>query len=492
MKKIKKNYIWIFLFNIIYIVLTLCIFSSLTKINDYYSILIFLSWYGILTFMISISIYIYLVKEIFVPYVFFYISFFIFTFGQWFLFGVGAEYDYLFQNLFYSQFWNGSELIVIKSLELTIMSLFALNFGAEIYIMKRYNKIKKHKKVIKTQISYLDITGKLLFFISFIPTIYIKLHSLLVSRQLGYLGIYQNSITFPFFPILGKLTVFFIPSLLLMLVANKDNSKYRKIIISICLLYALVDLGIGGRSQAISILMVLILFLSIETKGKISIKKIFLIFSSMYFLLLISSAVAELRGLGNINIGDFIQSIINGNDSIINIIGELGFNLPLLTMITLVPTNVSYVYGVSYYAAFASIIPTFFDFTGIISKMNNIATEQWLTEYTNLDYGIGYSIIAEAYYNFGEFAIIIMFLLGFLFCKFLYLSIHDYESINGFEYYKKLVMFYFISTIPRRGFITFIDGWFYGIIVVSFIMFSLKVIKYKNKNIFKRMDYENK
>ena len=95
---------------------------------------------------------------------------------------------------------------------------------------------------------------------------------------------------------------------------------------------------------------------------------------------------------------------------------ELGGSVfPLFVMMNIVPSIEPFQYGKQYLLSFfAAIIPSAVDFTGIATKLTQDWSifEEWIKRYYGqYKFGLGFSLNAEAYINFGWLGIIAIFLL---------------------------------------------------------------------------------
>ena len=79
----------------------------------------------------------------------------------------------------------------------------------------------------------------------------------------------------------------------------------------------------------------------------------------------------------------------------------------------LVPSSYPFRYGMSYLVSLISWVPSFF-FSGIhpVTKWGELSS--WLQTALGMSYGPGYTMVAEAYLNYGEFGYIAMFVEGMI------------------------------------------------------------------------------
>ena len=93
---------------------------------------------------------------------------------------------------------------------------------------------------------------------------------------------------------------------------------------------------------------------------------------------------------------------------------------------------------------------------------------------TKYDFGVGFSVIAEGYYNFGFFAFVPIFLQSLLINWIFSRRINI--KYKNFSIYIKLILFYSLFTYPRRSFITLLKSLEYNILLVFVIIILMNAI----------------
>lgn len=149
------------------------------------------------------------------------------------------------------------------------------------------------------------------------------------------------------------------------------------------------------------------------------------------------------------------------------IIEELGFNFYSISFVNLfVPSSYDYQYGLSYIYSFLSLIPSTFDFWGV--KENIVNPTQWLllanhSEFGSLlDFGTGFSFIAETYMNFSWLGCVVSFIMP-LFLRNIF---GPYIVSNNWERYVRLIFIFILITFPRRSLVE-------SLVVVEYAIFFL-------------------
>lgn len=138
----------------------------------------------------------------------------------------------------------------------------------------------------------------------------------------------------------------------------------------------------------------------------------------------------------------------------LSVFKELGFScVPLLAVMKIVPTSESFFYGKGYaYSVVGGIIPSSLDFTGTISAITeraHVFENVWQTQYLPFDFGLGFSLNAESYMNFGWYGLISVFLICLVVLYFLN-KYQKYEEDEVFYKYVSCILLFAWSTLARR------------------------------------------
>ena len=359
--------------------------------------------------------------KLFVPYIVFLTAAYAFTFGQSFLdvFGFVDERRSLIRQcdiaeIYEAQFYTLLFMMVFHLGGLVSFKQNVLNnsfFNNQINILEQQS-IKK--------------IGVVLLIISTIPFIIKNIYSLMIVSTYGYIGLYDENLKIPGGAVITFFSDYFIPGMLCMLLASKRNRLKRMQIILTLALFVLVIMYCGGRSQGVVLVAIILLYYHNFIKA-LSLKKWVIV--GLLSILFVSSlsAVAHLRSGTRDN---YFTSVINyqsETNPFFETISEMGASMyPMARTISLIPSSEDYRYGATYAYAISSIIPNIGFWERHPAAINAMLSE-WLMEKDNLSYGPGYSIVAEAYINFGKMGFVAMFIIGFFFCKLL-------TSYNGNKY----------------------------------------------------------
>lgn len=434
-----------------------------------------ISLYGTIIFIILIVFWKYIGESIISPFIFFFTAFFLFQFGQCFLFIFDLDvYLKVFEEHSYNLILNGSYF--------TIISIQFFYFGACLPHLKKnhnYDQIS----VINNYSENLDAMKKVGWFLLILSApvkIYYTLIKTIASLKYGYMNLYSYQET----SILNEpkiytlLSPLFLVSFILLIISYKDNRIIMKRLIIGLLLFSFIDFLAGGRSLFIASVITVICMIHLFIK-RFSSRNIIIII--MIFLIIVTSVpfMAHWRLQEEKSAEGILESIqyIKTENPVISTINELGGSMaPLLYTIKAIPEFEGYKYGESYLASISSIVPNIFNFMGEVhpaAEKSHLA--QWLMGFYNMPQGPGFSMISESYYNWGYFGGIIHIFWGILFGVLLKIdgkSIIQKNPTRLFVVFATLILFF---TFPRGQSLDFFRNFTYYILG-CFILVKLYII----------------
>lgn len=251
-------------------------------------------------------------------------------------------------------------------------------------------------------------------------------------------------------------------------------SKNKKLRITIYLMFIFVCVAAmmtGGRTQGLVPLMALLVYINNYKDSKISknygkkvMKNLFLGigFCIIFFLIVyIAFARTQEGSTQQLGISGSIQAFLN----------ELGFNFTSLLFVMSSISLYSLKLGASYIGAFGALIPESLDITGFVKYyFNNISGSNWLQNtYGNVfGFGLGFSLIAESYYDFGNYGVLIILLLGLLVGR---LLVKDPSECSNWEKYIEIVLLLGFITVFRRDFYQLLKQVEYSIFFMALYLY---------------------
>jgi|GEM_PF-5285537 membrane protein len=224
---------------------------------------------------------------------------------------------------------------------------------------------------------------------------------------------------------LSSIALYYLTGIYLLALANKANKKKTLLILSYIVIRSSALFLIGKRGAAVPMFIALLWFyFSVFGKGKINVKRIILLIIIGYIGLAASLAVFDMRNNPNMGFGDLVQNISNSivkfevfSSSLMEFGGSLR---PLLEVMRFAENGqMDCVNGLSYVFSLFGIIPSGLrgPITDIGAQFNAIDVGVMLEKKVGLSYGIGYSLVAESYYNFGTYGFLTFIPFGFLLSK---------------------------------------------------------------------------
>lgn len=398
----------------------------------------------------------------------FLISYFLFTLGQPLLF--------LFnQTPSVNLFARVEPSTIIKAELYTIICFVSIYIGALLYFLLTRRKVKEiNYKPIEKQItlSLFRKLGIILFILTIIPTIYYLISRYQITETFGYGAIYNNLDRTLIFRISSFFSEYFTICLVMLIIGFKDYKKVSSLLILITILFSTAYFLVGERAFPTGIL-VGIMWFRYTIIQKVKWSTFIKIIIPILVLLLIYPIIGEMRNEGVITFSSIKSSATDQtqNNAIVESIGTFGYSMfPLVKTMELVPNNNSYQLGLSYIYALTTIIPNVFGGVHIGAQKSSLGT--WLMNELNMNSGPGYSIPAEAYYNFGLFPVGGMMILGIIFAWLLTIKPTDKDKF--IKIFFVLSFFIMNVTAPRSQFLGTVRDVFYLILPIGIIIIILK------------------
>jgi len=402
----NKKIIKILLINsYMFLALILSIFVYKTGFNqelsDYVFILAIVTIIQLILNLISLRI---TKIGIFSPIGIFVFFLYIFNFGQVFLKGFILKYTF---SIFDVSMYVGDNLF-IKSCNFCLVIIFLFMIGV---LISSINVSGKNIKDYHEQyFMYCKPIGYIFLMISLPFMLYIDINKIIVSISYGYhaLSIIHNPGYF------GFLSNMFLPAVVLLLFAYKENKFVTKLIFFTTIAYKTFAMLGGQRGYSMIFIIVLIYFYT-KSIQRMSLKSMVLFAGIVFFLLTTLNVLKSIRGVS----GKSLELIYSNyalaiqNNIIYKNLEEFGGTL-FTTSLSLkhFPDTFKYLYGSGYYLSLLTVFPN------IGGLLNSIVDKNWAIRLSSVTPGIGGSFIAELYANFGILSYIFAIIFGFLIGKF--------------------------------------------------------------------------
>ena len=409
----KNNYGYLLIYFLILLVSLLLIiaFPIDYLIENFDSSFIFVSWLVNIVFAFNLFITSKRTKNIMDFNNVFLLFLFLFCNGQTFLFSMGIPVE----DLTVFKVVNNTEMV-----HATIYFYFSMIFFQIGTLFTPVNSSDVYLKKIDDSklISSIKKVGFILMAVSFFPYISQLYTKLKGSILYGYSYLYNNSTqTTDSLSYLGK---FFIPSLLMLLFVFKNKKRTNRLILLFLFVLCGCNLIIGVRGDALSIIVILIIFQNTFVKKYEGAKfaKVILYICLISFMIPLFLTFRTVENKNFDTLSTTLKEEMFGEENfLVQTISELGYTVHSFVLTErVVPSVSAHKYGESYFASVMMIVPSFI--FGGYSFANKAALDIWLQKIHNMSYGPGFSLIAETYYNFGWYGgIISTFFLGLFFSK---------------------------------------------------------------------------
>lgn len=362
----------------------------------------------------------------------------------------------------------------------TMAFILCFHFGA--ILAAKPEKMKLHHSdpdKYALQLKAIKKVATPLAILSFPFYMYNTVIMMVVSMTMGYGAIYDGDIgTSTLFKLIGD---FYVPALISLFLVSQATGKRIWLIAIITVLTAVMPpLIIGGRSNAIIILAVL--FIVYSFFHKLSLKRVVIVGLSTYFIFVVFTAISGSRGKIHRDLASMTEQNDDKGNPALFTLSEMGGSLqPLMHCIGILPSKMDYKYGESYLYSITTIVPNmgFWKEHPATEKAN---LGNWLQDYLRINYGPGFSIVAEAYYNFGYFGCLMMLFLGWGFTKIYRLVSRSELMKNPIAFIIAVIFLFFTIKLVRNSFEFAVRAIFYYCLPMYWIMRYTyrKFIKGKN------------
>lgn len=405
------------------------------------------------------------------PYIVFLVAAYVFTYGQSFLSIIGKvnpEYD--LTDLFLPSSIMPAQLVTLMFLNFFHIGAMLSNKGnrrrinltMQSYERYRYNQVRGIRKV-----------GKLFLWISVIPYIVDRISVLLVVLSYGYTGIYMQEEKIGIFNIVNILSQYFIPGVLCLLLVETSKSR-RRLYVFLLVFEMCFWLYTGGRSNGVIIAAILLMYYHICVKP-IRFNQAVIVAVAGFFFVSLLGVIAETRSDSDADLSEAISKGFGDSNAFYAAVSEMGFSqYPMTATMELIPEMYDYRYGSSYFYALTSVIPNL-GFWDLHPAMKYGNMNAWLQNAMNLNFGPGYSIVAEAYANFGNFGFLVMLLLGY--CYGLIFNVNERNRKNPLLLVLSFIFCFLVIKTVRNSFLATVRSLFYYILPIYLIV----VYYYKGK-----------
>lgn len=318
-----------------------------------------------------------------------------------------------------------SDYTIIKTVFFTLSCLLVLCFAA----IESYDRSQRRMNIDDNEIEinseaednldlhYMRKIGGALFIISLFPMMYYWMYAGIIGRTLGYAEMKainatasRSSLIF----ICSLVSGWFLPSAYMLLISTKSNI-IRRFVELMLIIVAFLIFRAGSRYKVIEMLVAYILIdrYWLNRDGKADYKKYIAVAGVVYVV----STIIRLNRTGNSFTGLSSLSLLS------SILGDSGSTSMInCAALEFIPDKLEYGYGISFLYGIAAILPAALR-TALFPGFQTDITGDTLTKLSGVTWSsFGSSIIAESYYNFGIFSLVLMALYGVLLGKIVFIQ----------------------------------------------------------------------
>ena len=450
--------------SLLIVVVTLVLYNSLTYSDFGMQVL---GVVGIVQFAYSIFSWKKVTGSALNPYMVFLFSAYVFTFGQSFLNVFGKVTD----DRALTEMFLPSSIMPAQYLTLIFLNFFHIG---GLLSCKKHNQQNAANSQITlfdeqnrcNQVKGIRKAGRLFIIVSIIPYIVERVTIFYIVLVSGYGGIYEQQAKVGIFNIISILSQYFIPGVLCLLLVETSRRK-KWFYIAILLAEIGFWLYTGGRSNGVIIASVLLLYYHICVKP-IRLKQAIIIGIAGFFFVSTLGIISETRSASKSDMSAIVSDNMGSSNAFYSALSEMGGSMyPMITTMTLVPDRYDYKYGSSYFYSLTSVIPNL-GFWDLHPAMKYGNMNDWLQDAMDLNYGPGFSIVAEAYINFGSLGFLMMLVLGYCFGLIFNINIRD--KYNPLLLVLSFVFCFLIIKTVRNSFLATVRSVFYYILPIYLIV----------------------
>lgn len=400
--------------------------------------------------------------SLFDAYIVFITAFYAFNISQPILEGLGVDITY---RRLHEEFLSTQEYYCATFYSMLCLLFFHL--GALVEVEKRY---RTHVITMdaRRNINAIYKASILCIVISLPFYLYGLVQDYITVQVYGYVGLYEVESKSRIIDIIAD---FYTPSF----IAYYFSSLYKKkkIIIPLIIMVTTIfipPLILGGRSNAMIILAIIIVVYS--SFKKLSLKRVSIILSAIIIALFLMNVAGQLRQTQDKSLAAYEQMTKDKDSNpVVSTLSEMGWSMfPLGITTTAIPYKKSYDYGASFFWSAFSVIPNVGIWKEHPSKTHSAAS--WLNKYSGFSYGIGYSLIAECYNDFGPLCFVFIFFIGLWFTR-IFKNVSNWSAHNNpMKYVLSVLFLWFSIKCVRNGCDGMVRGAAYCILPL-FCMFKL-------------------
>lgn len=351
----------------------------------------------------------------FSPYLLFITFVFLFNYGQFILWALNIHYLGELGTTDFIRYMDRYTLLRIEII--SAISIMALHFGALLatfqYKWGNFDSASvDNMRSYDSYYSAFKLVSTPLLILSSLAVLYESYQDLEVALTYGYTAIYYGNDT-EINPFLKYISYMFFPSLIGKLIGDRFSVRSFMVVGGIFSVYMFINLLAGDRgSWAYNLPLLYWCYFTYRKKIKFQTGIKYLVCGSV--LLICTAILVKFRevGVGEIELHDMTEVLDDLSFVFIKPFFEMGQSARVLGILIQDELDINWNWGNTYIAA---VLSMFFPRVKVMFGYPDFYIDNWISQsYLNLtNYGVGFSITAEAFLNGGVFFFwIIMIVMG--------------------------------------------------------------------------------
>ena len=408
---------------------------------------------------------------------------FLFNYGQSFMWALGIHSDYeIGIRRLFSLLPPLNTQEIVASQMVSLMGLLAFHCGAVIINVRKNNGIPYTDKInIEKEYERKNALYRTSIFtviISGLCAIFEAIRIICVNSEYGYgASLYDTSNQYYRNNYIILLSYMFFPSLIGLLIGSEYKKKVVNFVYISFGIYSLLHIAGGDRGEWLYPLIILVWMHHIYC-NKLEFRKVVKYFTIGYIFLVFLVGIRNAR-LNGFSIETLFLAISAEKNPLSSAFFEMGQSMSVVGFFIRSGWHI-YPYGNTYILA-------------IFGMVTEKLIKLFIPEYTNIsawlsqDYlgiknsGIGFSLVGEAYENFGPYlSIISLFIMGVIFSRLFTFTIEEKN--------RSLIMFFKISTAyalinaTRNQLLTSLKLWTFSTGLILITLYVVTILKKQSKS----------
>ena len=466
----------------------LLLFCIITTNQEYW-----LNWLGIAIFFYAVMTWHWEKNDkIFSLYAIFFLFLLLFHYGDCIMWALGIDQDSgltVGKLLVYGSNLYMSKKDLVDTKWYICLSMLAFHIGALLFVKRKstyvngVDDIALQINVDKNKLdrSALYKAGCIVTAIVAPITIGLRISEVIIARQYGYSALYYSDMSTQSGYVQIIIYLFF-PGLIALLIGSDFSKKVVRTVVIIFGIYMCLGIASGDRGNWLYSLIILIWIFHQRKPARIStVIKLIVIGVIGIYLLQIVTLSRNYGGLSDLSLESFTEALSLDNSPIVDAFFEMGGSMGIVTIF--LKLGAVYPYANTYLTAILGAVSSrFLSFWGI----DFVLLADWLSqEYFNLNYGLGFSMIAEAYVNGGYIGgLIYMCILGAIIGKLLAMCRDSWDMQNNpVKAFISISSTNLLMSLPRGAVYLVVKNFVYGVVLMLLLIYLLKMIARKDMKI---------